>query len=66
MKLVGQPYSSKQTFCLDFLLKVPLFLTTEGLMEDFPGGSVVKNSPANTGDVGLIPGPGKSHSPRSN
>ena len=42
MKLVGQPYSSKQTFCLDFLLKVPLFLTTEGLMEDFPGGSVVR------------------------
>ena len=29
----------------------------------FPGGSVVKNSPANagdTGDVGFIPGPGRS------
>ena len=23
---------------------------------DFPGGSVVKNLPANSGDVGLIPG----------
>ena len=23
---------------------------------DFPGGSVVKNPPANAGDVGLIPG----------
>ena len=23
----------------------------------FPGGSVVKNSPANAGDLGLIPGP---------
>ena len=27
---------------------------------DFPGGSVVKNSPANAGDVSLIPGPGRS------
>jgi len=30
----------------------------------FPGGTVVKNPPANAGDVrdvGLIPGPGRSH-----
>ena len=27
----------------------------------FPGGSVVKNPPANAGDMGLIPGLGKSH-----
>jgi len=27
----------------------------------FPGGSVVKNLPANTGDTGSISGPGKSH-----
>ena len=26
----------------------------------FPGGSVVKNLPANAGDMGLIPGPGRS------
>ena len=26
----------------------------------FPSGSVVKNSPANAGDVGLIPGLGRS------
>ena len=30
----------------------------------FPGGSVVKNSPANTGDTGLIPDLGRSHIPR--
>ena len=33
----------------------------------FPGGSVVKNLPANagdTGDEGLIPGPGRSHGER--
>ena len=27
---------------------------------DFPGGSVVKNLPANAGDTGLIPGPENS------
>ena len=27
---------------------------------DFPGGSVVKNPPANAGDVGSIPGSGRS------
>ena len=27
---------------------------------DFPGGLVVKNLPANAGDMGLIPGWGKS------
>ena len=28
--------------------------------QNFPGGSVVKNPPANAGDSGLIPGPGRS------
>ena len=27
----------------------------------FPGGSVVKNPPANAGDPGSIPGPGRAH-----
>ena len=30
----------------------------------FPGGSVVKNLPANAGHVGSIPGPGRSRVPR--
>ena len=34
--------------------------------EDFPGGAVVKNLPANAGDTGSSPGPGRSHMPRSN
>ena len=33
---------------------------------DFPGGAVVKNLPANAGDTGSSPGPGRSHRPRSN
>ena len=33
---------------------------------DLPGGAVVKNPPANAGNTGLSPGPGRSHMPRSN
>ena len=33
---------------------------------DFPGGAVVKNPPANAGDTGSSPGPGRSHMPRTN
>ena len=32
----------------------------------FPGGSVVKNPPANAEDMSLIPGSGRSHMPQSN
>ena len=32
---------------------------------DFPDGAVVKNPPANAGDTGSSPGPGRSHMPRS-
>ena len=32
----------------------------------FPGLAVVKNPPANAGDTGSRPGPGRSHMPRSN
>ena len=33
---------------------------------DFPGGAVVKNPPANAGDTGSSPGPGRSHMLQSN
>ena len=32
----------------------------------FPGGSLVKNPPANAGDTGSVPGLGRSHMPQSN
>ena len=31
------------------------------MTQDFPGGTVVKNPPANAGDTGSIPGLGRSH-----
>ena len=33
---------------------------------DLPGGAVVRSPPANAGDTGSIPGPGRSHMLRSN
>ena len=33
---------------------------------DFPVGTEVKNPPANAGDTGSSPGPGRSHMSRSN
>ena len=44
--------------CLSVWYKVKLM--------GFPGGAVVENPPANAGDMGLIPGPRRSHMPRSN
>ena len=32
----------------------------------FPGGAAVENPPANAGDTGWSPGPGRSHMPQSN
>ena len=32
----------------------------------FPGGAVAKNPPANAGDTGSSPVPGRSHRPQSN
>ena len=33
--------------------------TFKNYYRDFPGGAVVKNPPANAGDTGSIPGPGR-------
>ena len=48
---------------------INIFTVKESLLKrnkrDFPGGTVVRNPPANAGDTGLIPGPERSHMPRS-
>ena len=53
------------------LIKRKSFLTAKETIsklkrQDFPGGTVVKDPPANAGDVGLIPGLGRSHMLQSN
>ena len=35
-------------------------------VKGFPGGTVVKNPPANAGDTGSSPGPGRSHMAQTN
>ena len=37
------------------------FQSSEQHILNLPGGPVVKNLPANEGDMGSIPGPGRSH-----
>ena len=51
---------TKEPFELGFLGKIKC------LRQGFPGGAVVENLPANAGDTGSSPGPGRSHMPRSN
>ena len=47
-------------------MKARLTLVSKVNGRDFPGGTVVKNPPANAGDMGSSPGPGRSHMPWSN
>ena len=43
-----------------------LLTTQKSSCWDFPGSAVVQNLPANAGDTGSSPGPGRSHMPWSN
>ena len=38
----------------------------QNMHEDFPDGPVVGNPPANAGDTGSIPGPGRFHMSQGN
>ena len=56
-----------QAFQLGLQAEKVLFLLNQELFSRaFPGGSVLKNQPADAGDVVSIPGPGRSHTPQSN
>ena len=46
------------------IFKIPLTLKAD--FSGFPGGAVVESLPANAGDTGSSPGPGRSHMPQSN
>ena len=43
-----------------------MLLINKIISRDFPGDAVVKNQPANAGDMGSSPGPWRSDMPRSN
>ena len=46
---MAEPYNDRTASC------------DTDLLRGFPGGPVDKNPPANAGDTGLIPGPGRFH-----
>ena len=48
------------------ILQTSYYMIINTEIQGFPGGSVVKNLPAKARDTGSIPGPGRSHIPRSN
>ena len=48
------------------LTLVRMGIIRKSINRDFPGGTVVKNLPANAGDLGSIPSPGRSYIPQSN
>ena len=54
--------------CLGHLLirRTDLVASLRKAYGDFPGGTELKNPPANAGDMGSSPGLGRSHMPRSN
>ena len=60
--------SSLVPVILQFLLhryKVSFLCPNKYAFWGFPGGSEVKNPPAKAGDMGSVPGLGRSHMPRS-
>ena len=58
----GSIHSGLETLCKEFHLCIffSCRLQTPVIHKAFPGGSVVKNSPAKSGDVGSLPGSGRS------
>ena len=60
-------FSTFTWLCNHHLYLVPKdFHHPKGNPWDFLGGAVVKNPSANAGDMGSIPGLGRSHVPQSN
>ena len=67
-------YMSFRSSCFIMLFKSSVILLIFSLVVlsinksggGFPGGAVVESLPANAGDTGSSPGPGRSHMPRSN
>ena len=60
---------TKKEFLEEMILELSIevcVIWTRELMKGFSGGAVVKNPPANAGDTGSSPGPGRSHVPQSN
>ena len=61
----GIPHSALVYQCSHLLTEHLVGICVQEIhFEDFPGGPVVKNLPANAGDMGSVPGLGRFHMPR--
>ena len=58
--ILGKKYAMRKCIFLEIIKCVHKFSHKNVLIEGFPSGSVVKNLPANAGDTGSIPGPGRA------
>ena len=63
---IKSAYPALEVWCCSDSVLTSFFFPErhKGTDEDFPGGPLVKNLPANAGDMGLIPGPGRFHMPQ--
>ena len=62
-------YNGEEPFAVHLKLTQyykPTILQLKKKIQDFPGGPVVKNLPANAGVTGSFPGLGRSHMPQGN
>ena len=57
---------AERSDCTETIINQLLADSYQNPISGFPGGAVVKNPPANAGETGSCPGPGRSHMPRSN
>ena len=55
------PFVKNKTTWMYTCMSISVCKNIKGYTLDFPGGTVVKNLPANAGVTGLSPGPGRSY-----
>ena len=62
----GVVQSPDEEAVLTFTYSRSCLMSNKRASGGFPGGAVVKNPPANAGNTGSSPDPGRSHMPQSN
>ena len=61
VRFISSFFSPNRMFLLDEYIYMSVFNFNNKLCWDFPGGTVVENPPASSGDTGSIPDPGRSY-----
>ena len=61
----GKPLQNERDFSAESNVIAEGQIGKKRNSEDFPGGPLVKNPPANAGDMGSVPSRGRAHTPWS-